>query len=153
MRPLYLTLLLTPLLMACGQSVFRPPSNPGTPPPNPGTPPPTAPGESFGMAADPFTLPRGGTATLTVRITFNASNLTRVFLNYQSNTAGLEVTPREQNAVRGSANTQTATFTVTDRGVDPVEKRPFFYIYGTACTSNGCSSQSQRSVNVQWNMP
>lgn len=148
MRPSYLALLLlTPLLAACGgQSVFRPPSNPGTPPP-------PAPGESFGMTADPFTLPRGGTATLTVRVTYNASNLTRVFLNYQSNTAGLEVTPKEQNAVRGSSNTQTATFTVTDRSVDPMEKRPYFYIYGIACTSSGCNGQSLRSVTIQWNMP
>ncbi len=142
MRPPYLTLLLTPLLVACGgQSVFRPPS----------TPP--APGDSFSLAADPFTLPRGGTATLTVRVTFNASNLTRVILRYQSNTGGLEVTPVEQTLVRGSANTQTATFTVTDRSVDPMEKRPFFYIYGIACTSNGCSGQSQRSITIQWNMP
>ncbi|GAO74010.1 putative uncharacterized protein [Meiothermus ruber H328] len=144
MRPAYLALLLPPLLAACGgQSVFRPPN----------TPPPPAPGESFSLAADPFTLSRGGTATLTVRVTFNASNLTRVFLRYQSNTGGLEVTPVEQNAVRGSANTQSATFTVTDRGVDPMEKRPFFYIYGIACTSNGCSGQSQRSITIQWNMP
>ncbi|MFN3392260.1 MAG: hypothetical protein ACK40N_10905 [Meiothermus ruber] len=144
MRPAYLTLLLTPLLLACGgQSVFRPPS----------TPPPPTPGESFSLAADPFTLPRGGTATLTVRVTFNTSNLTRVFLRYQSNTGGLEVTPVEQNAVRSSANTQTATFAVTDRSVDPMEKKPFFYIYGIACTSNGCNSQSQRSITIQWNMP
>ncbi len=144
MRPAYLALLLPPLLAACGgQSVFRPPN----------TPPPPAPGESFSLAADPFTLSRAGTATLTVRVTFNASNLTRVFLRYQSNTGGLEVTPVEQNAVRGSANTQSATFTVTDRGVDPMEKRPFFYIYGIACTSNGCSGQSQRSITIQWSMP
>ncbi|GIW33254.1 MAG: hypothetical protein KatS3mg072_0587 [Meiothermus sp.] len=105
------------------------------------------------MAADPFSLARGGSATLTVRVTFNNSSLTRVYLKYQSNTAGLEVTPIEQNAVRGSSNTQTATFTVIDRGVDPLEKKPFFYIYGLACTSNGCSNQSQRSITVQWNMP
>lgn len=105
------------------------------------------------MAADPFTLARGGTATLTVRVTFNASSLTRVFLSYQSNTAGLEVTPKEQNVVRGSTNTQTVTFTVTSRSVDPMEKRPFFYIYGMACTSNGCNGQSQRSITIQWNMP
>ncbi|GIW37488.1 MAG: hypothetical protein KatS3mg073_1633 [Meiothermus sp.] len=107
------------------------------------------------MAAEPFTLARGGTATLTVRVTFNASNLTRVFLSYQGNTLGLEVTPREQNALRGSSNTQTATFTVRDGGIDPMEKKPFFYIYGNgiACTSNGCSNQSQRSITVQWNMP
>lgn len=105
------------------------------------------------MAADPFTLARGGSASLTVRITFNNSNLTRVYLKYQSNTAGLEVTPIEQNVQRGSSNTQTATFTVTDRGVDLLEKRPFFYIYGIACTSSGCSNQSQRSLTVQWNMP
>ncbi|GIW30551.1 MAG: hypothetical protein KatS3mg071_0725 [Meiothermus sp.] len=115
--------------------------------------PPPAPGDSFSLAADPFTLPRGGTAPLTVRVTFNASNLTRVILRYQSNTGGLEVTPVEQTLVRGSANTQTATFTVTDRSVDPMEKRPFFYIYGIACTSNGCSGQSQRSITIQWNMP
>ncbi|AWR87772.1 hypothetical protein [Meiothermus taiwanensis] len=142
MRPWYLALLLGPLAVACsGQSVLRPPSTPSTP------------GESFSLAADPFTLQRGGTATLTVRVTFNASNLTRVFLSYQSNTGGLEVTPKEQNAVRGSTNTQSATFTVTDRGVDPMEKKPFFYIYGIACTSNGCSGQSQRSLTIQWNMP
>lgn len=149
MRPAKMALLfLTPLLAACGgQSVFRPPSNPGSPPP------PPAPGESFSMAADAFSLPRGGSADLTVRVTFNNSSVTRVSLKYQSNTGGLEVTPVEQNAVRGSSNTQTVTFRVTDRGVDPLEKKPFFYIYGVACTSNGCSGQSQRDIKVQWNMP
>lgn len=148
MRPAEMALLfLTPLLAACGgQSVFRPPNNPGSPPP-------PAPGESFSMAADAFSLPRGGSADLTVRVTFNNSSVTRVSLKYQSNTAGLEVTPIEQNAVRGSSNTQTVTFRVTDRNIDPLEKKPFFYIYGVACTSNGCSGQSQRSITVQWNMP
>ncbi|MBO1436637.1 hypothetical protein [Meiothermus sp. CFH 77666] len=149
MRSSYLAvLLLTPLLAACsGQSVFRPPGNPGSPPP------PPAPGESFSMAADTFSLPRGGSADLTVRVTFNNTSVTSVSLKYQSNTAGLEVTPIEQSAARGSSNTQTATFRVTDRNVDPLEKKPFFYIYGVACTNNGCSGQSQRSITVQWSMP
>ena len=121
----------------------------------PGTPLPPAqpPAETFTLSADPFSLPRRGRATLTVRVTFNSSSIARVALRYQSNTAGLEVTPMEQSVSRGSSSTQAVEFTVTDRSVDPMETKPFFYIYGVACTSNSCSNQSQRSVTIQWTMP
>ncbi len=146
MRSFHLAVLLA-LLTACGDgNIMRPPGSPTTPPSQPPT-------ETFTLTADPFSLPRGRSAPLTVRVTFNSSSISRVALRYQSNTRGLEVTPVEQNAQRGSSSTQTVSFTVTDRDVDPQEKKPFFYIYGIACTSNGCSSQSQKSLTIQWNMP
>ncbi|MCX7601639.1 MAG: hypothetical protein N2Z75_06840 [Meiothermus sp.] len=141
----YWAMLLLPLLLAAcgGQGVLRPPGS--SPPP---TPPPT---NTFELSNDPFTLNRGGSATLTVQVRFNSSEITRVRLEFQPNTLRVLGSPREQDVVRGSSNVQTAQFTITDGGIDPQEKKPFFYIYGKACTNNNCSQQ--KSIVVQWTMP
>ncbi|GIW25643.1 hypothetical protein [Meiothermus sp.] len=140
MHPTYLAVLGL-LLAACGgQSVMRPPGS--FPPPN---------GNPFTLEKEPFSLTRGGSAPLTVRVTFISSEITRVRLEFVPNTLNLLGSPREQDLVRGSTSVQTTTFTISDGGIDPQEKRPFFYIYAKACINNNCSSQ--KSIPVQWDMP
>jgi len=92
-------------------------------------------------------LARGSTGTLTVRVTFNANNLTRVHLTLKSgsfgvvsNTSAIDVTP-SNNSVQ---------FQITNNA-SPNEARPFFYIYGIGCTNNGCGGQELRSVVIRTN--
>lgn len=144
MHPSHLAVLvLTPLLAACGgQSVMRPPGSPPSPPPQPPT-------NTFSISAtpNPMNLARGSTGVLTISVTFNASNLTRVRLTWVSgsigvvsNTSAIDVTP----------NNNSAQFQITNNA-SPNEGRPFFYIYGNGCTSNGCGGQEQRSVEIRTN--
>ncbi|WP_337869086.1 hypothetical protein [Meiothermus sp.] len=144
MRLSYLVVsLLTLLLAACsGESIMRPPGSPPSAPPQPPT-------NTFSISAtpNPMNLARGSTGVLTVSVTFNASNLTRVRLTWVSgsvgvvsNTSTTDVTP----------NNNTFQFQITNNA-SPNEARPFFYIYGNGCTSNGCGGQEQRSVEIRTN--
>ncbi len=80
-------------------------------------------------------------------ITFNASNLTRVRLTWVPNSQGVTSSPREIDV---TPSNNTAQFQITNNA-SPSEARPFFYIYGYGCTSNGCAGQEQRSVEVRTN--
>jgi hypothetical protein len=95
---------------------------------------------------DPFYVPKGGRATLTVSVDHLKGQVVKVQLNFQSGTVGVNASPLTR-VVEGAGSAQ---FDISVKG-SITDNMPFFYIYARGMNSeNRTSGMPQKDCRVQW---
>lgn len=94
---------------------------------------------------NPFFVPKGGQATLTVTVDNLKGQVAKVQLKFENGTAGVNGSPLTQ-VVEGAGSAQFVISVESN-----VVGNPYFYIYGRGMNSdNRASKMPQKDCKLQW---